>query len=85
MSWPLIGHTALTSDWPELLFLLAWAWQSNINVAVTPRAKIRFWRNLEWNNIHLGDDVFLECEVAANPAVYNVTWRHNVSVEPEML
>ena len=82
-SWPLIGHPAsqLTSDWPELLlFLLTWARQSNINVAVTPRAKIRFWRNLEWNNIHLGDDVFLECEVQANPAVYNVTWRHNVSV-----
>ena len=53
---------------------------SNINIAVTPRAKIRFWRNLVWTSIHLGDDVYLECDVEANPSVYNVTWRHNVSI-----
>ena len=32
-----------------------------------------------WNSIQLGDDVYLECYIQANPQVYNVTWRHNVS------
>ena len=34
-----------------------------------------------WSNIHLGDDVYLECDIQANPAIYNVTWRHNVSIK----
>ena len=80
--WPLIGQDP--AYWLLIGQSYYFCWpgpgQSNINVAVTPRAKIRFWRNLEWNNIHLGDDVFLECEVQANPTVYNVTWRHNVSI-----
>ena len=49
---------------------------------VTPRARIRFWRGLAGDSVQLGEDVFLECEVAANPAVYNVTWRHNVGTTP---
>ena len=53
---------------------------SNINVAVTPRARIRFWRNLLVSNIHRGEDVYFECDIKANPAVYNVTWRHNVNI-----
>ena len=53
---------------------------SNINVAVTPRAKIRFWRNLLVNSIHLGEDVYFECDIKANPPVYNVTWRQNVNI-----
>lgn len=46
--------------------------------AVTPIAKIKYWRSLISSNIHLGDDVYFECEITANPATYNVTWRHNV-------
>ena len=53
---------------------------SNIYVAVTPRARIRFWRNLVVSNIHRGEDVYFECDIKANPAVYNVTWRHNVNI-----
>ena len=53
---------------------------SNIYVAVTPRARIRFWRNLLVSNIHRGEDVYFECDIKANPAVYNVTWRHNVNI-----
>ena len=53
---------------------------SNINLAVTPRAKIRFWRNLMVSSIHLGEDVYLECDIKANPPVYNVTWRQNVNI-----
>ena len=51
---------------------------------VTPRARIRFWRGLAGDSVQLGEDVFLECEVAANPAVYNVTWRHNVRPTVEL-
>ena len=48
------------------------------NILVTPIAKIKYWRSLVSSDIHLGDDVYFECEIMANPATYNVTWRHNV-------
>ena len=32
------------------------------------------------SNIHRGEDVYFECDIKANPAVYNVTWRHNVNI-----
>ena len=47
-------------------------------LAVTPIATIKYWRSLVSSDIHLGDDVYFECEIRANPATYNVTWRHNV-------
>ena len=53
---------------------------SSINFSVTPIAKIKYWRNLVSSNIQLGEDVYFECEIRANPATYNVTWRHNVSL-----
>ena len=32
------------------------------------------------SSIHLGEDVYLECDIKANPPVYNVTWRQNVNI-----
>ena len=50
----------------------------HLEFSVTPIAKIKYWRSLVSSDIHLGDDVYFECEITANPATYNVTWRHNV-------
>ena len=32
------------------------------------------------SDIHLGDDVYFEFEITANPTTYNVTWQHNVRI-----
>ena len=40
-----------------------------VEFSVTPIAK---------TNIHQGDNVYFECDITANPATYNVTWRHNL-------
>jgi len=48
-----------------------------LDIKFTPIAKIKYWRSLVSSDIHLGDDVYFECEIMANPTTYNVTWRHN--------
>lgn len=34
---------------------------------------------LDPNNLLKGSDVFLDCEVRANPAITKIEWYHNVS------
>lgn len=43
-----------------------------------PEMVVRLGRNLDGNNIKVGDDAYLDCVIAANPPVRNLEWKHEV-------
>lgn len=51
-----------------------------ISLPDVPVAVLSFGLGLDPKGIEEGNDVYFECNVRANPASYNITWRHNVSV-----
>jgi hypothetical protein len=46
-----------------------------------PMLDIEFGTNpvVEGNTVGEGADVYFECNIRANPPVYRVAWKHNVS------
>lgn len=46
-----------------------------------PECKIELGKSLNKNAIREGSDVYFDCLVKAEPPVYKVEWRHNVSYE----
>jgi hypothetical protein len=45
----------------------------------TPVVTLELGSNLNGSSIREGMDVYFECIILANPWVYKVIWRHNVS------
>ena len=47
-----------------------------------PLVKLEFGTNpvVEGNTVGEGADVYFECNIKANPTVYRVAWKHNVTV-----
>jgi hypothetical protein len=54
--------------WPALLF------------TDSPVVTLELGSNLNGSSIREGMDVYFECNILANPWVYKVIWRHNVSI-----
>ena len=48
-------------------------------VSVAPEVSIRPGRSLDLRNVRESSDVYFECEISANPAVYKIAWFHQVS------
>lgn len=48
-----------------------------------PLVKLEFGTNpvVEANIVGEGADVYFECNIRANPTVYRVAWKHNVSLK----
>lgn len=45
----------------------------------TPRLSLAAGLNLDMEDIKVGDDVYFECGIQANPPVFKVQWFHGVS------
>lgn len=50
-------------------------------VSDSPEPQIQLGKSLNPNSIREGSDVYFDCIVNAQPPVYKVEWRHNVSFE----
>ena len=50
-----------------------------------PRVKLNLGSGIDRNRISEGQDVYMDCEVRANPRIYKVEWIHNVSYIPILL
>ena len=48
-------------------------------VSDAPRITLSFGASIDDSNIEEGNDVYFECHIEANPSVYKVEWRRNVS------
>lgn len=48
-----------------------------------PETKLTLGTSLNKDNIREGTDVYFDCMVVAEPTVYKVDWRHNVSTHRE--
>ena len=44
-----------------------------------PRVKLNLGNGINRNKISEGQDVYMDCDVRANPRIYKVEWIHNVS------
>ena len=44
-----------------------------------PRVKLNLGNGIDRNRISEGQDVYMDCEIRANPRIYKVEWIHNVS------
>jgi hypothetical protein len=53
--------------------------------SVAPRITLSFGANIDHDNIVEGNDVYFECHIEANPAVYKVEWRKNVSISVNLV
>ncbi|KAF4521870.1 hypothetical protein B566_EDAN003746 [Ephemera danica] len=51
-----------------------------LNIAYAPMATVKLGVNIDPATIKEGDNVYLSCEVTANPMPAYVSWMHNVSV-----
>ena len=45
-----------------------------------PRVKLNLGNGIDRNRISEGQDVYMDCEIRANPRIYKVEWIHNVSL-----
>ena len=52
---------------------------SIVNFSVSPRVNLNFGVPLNAASIKEGQDIFFRCSVEANPQVYKIEWRHDVS------
>jgi hypothetical protein len=50
----------------------------------SPVVALELGSNLNGSSIREGMDVYFECNILANPWVYKVIWRHNVSIHSEL-
>ena len=50
-----------------------------MNFSVSPRVNLNFGVPLNAASIKEGQDIFFRCSVEANPQVYKIEWRHDVS------
>ncbi|CAG0881024.1 unnamed protein product [Darwinula stevensoni] len=48
-----------------------------ISVHYPPEVRILFGKTLNASNIKVGDDVYFECDMKANPDTLKITWSHN--------
>ena len=44
-----------------------------------PRVRLSLGSNIDPEAISEGNDVYMDCEIRANPRVYKVEWSHNVN------
>ena len=44
-----------------------------------PKARLSLGSSIDPDAISEGNDVYMDCEIRANPRVYKVEWYHNVS------
>ena len=44
-----------------------------------PRVKLNLGNGIDRKRISEGQDVYMDCEIRANPRIYKVEWIHNVS------
>lgn len=51
------------------------------SAADAPTVTLKMGPNLNPNDIKVGDDVYYECHVNANPKHYKLAWFHDVSPE----
>ena len=49
------------------------------NISDPPRVKLNLGNGIDRNRISEGQDVYMDCEIRANPRIYKVEWIHNVS------
>ena len=50
-----------------------------------PKVKLNLGSGIDRNRISEGQDVYMDCEVRANPRIYKVEWIHNVSYMPILI
>ena len=48
-----------------------------------PRVKLNLGNGINRNKISEGQDVYMDCDIRANPRIYKVEWIHNVSCKLE--
>jgi len=53
---------------------------NNCVVTDTPMARLQLGSSLNPDTIREGTDVYFDCLIQAQPSVYKVEWRHNVSI-----
>lgn len=53
---------------------------TEISVSDKPEARILLGASLIPDSIREGADVYFDCIVEAQPSVYKVEWKHNVSI-----
>ena len=56
-----------------------------VTISVAPRITLSFGANIDQTNLVAGNDVYLECHIEANPDVYKVEWRKDVSRFPNQM
>ena len=44
-----------------------------------PKVRLSLGSSIDPDAISEGNDVYMDCEIRANPRVYKVEWSHNVS------
>ena len=44
-----------------------------------PKVKLKLGNGLDRDRISEGQDVYMDCDIRANPPIYKVEWLHNVS------
>lgn len=49
-------------------------------LADVPETKLLLGKSLNPDNIRESSDVYYDCLIDANPPIYKVEWRHNVSI-----
>ena len=52
-----------------------------VNISVAPRITLSFGANIDHTKIVEGNDVYFECHIEANPAVYKVEWKKDVRAD----
>ena len=59
-------------------YVHSWYWFGYI-FSDPPRVKLNLGSGIDRNQISEGQDVYMDCEIRANPRFYKVEWIHNVS------
>jgi hypothetical protein len=70
------------SDYINLLVRIAHNIYNHLLLSFTdsPVVTLELGSNLNGSSVREGMDVYFECNIQANPWVYKVIWRHNVSI-----
>ena len=49
-------------------------------IADPPKVRLSLGSNIDPEAISEGNDIYMDCEIRANPRAYKVEWSHNVNI-----
>lgn len=81
---PLMTDSGIDDNWSITVYCECDIMTGNcnhsiVNFSVSPRVNLNFGVPLNAASIKEGQDIFFRCSVEANPQVYKIEWRHDVS------